>query len=129
MNRLKKAFAILFYLLQKIFRAFKAKDNTGIPETRRKNENVIEHYQLLDELKASVDKEVVIQSKKLSHLYQNQIKDINNEFSGKILEIDDDWIKLELNRTHLTQDRSPDYLYFKTKVIIDFSIKKKNLKK
>ncbi len=128
MKTLRSLLAILFYLWQKMKRAFTSKKNPRIEEKKniRKNENIIKHYQLLDNLQANIGREVVIQSKNLSHLYQNQIKDSNNEFRGKLLEVDDDWLKLELHSSAKNSHRSPDYLYFKTKVIVAFTLIEKN---
>ena len=116
--------AILFYFFQKIKNSFKPRKKSVFTERKevRKNESIISHYQLLDELQANIGKEVIIQSKDLNHLYQNQIRDANNDVRGKIIEVDDDWIILELHRAHLQHGRSADYLYFKTKVIVDFTI-------
>ena len=128
MKTLKSLFAILFYLSQKMKRAFTPKKSPKLTEKRRirKNENIIKHYQLLDDLQANIGKDLIIQSKNLNHLYQNQIKNANNEFRGKLLEVDDDWLKLELYSSAMNPDRSPDYLYFKTKVIVAFTLVEKN---
>lgn len=128
MRGLRSLLAILFYLSQKIITALKPNKDSIRKETRkiRNKGNIIEYYQLLDDLKANIGKEVVIQSKNLSHLYQNQIKNTDNEFRGKLLEVDDDWLKLELYSSAMNPDRSPDYLYFKTKVIVAFTLVEKN---
>lgn len=128
MRGLKSILAILFYISQKIITALKPNKNSVRNETKkiRNNKNIIEHYQMLDDLQANIGQEVVIQSKNLSHLYQNQIKNTNNEFRGKLLEVDDDWLKLELYSSARNPDRSPDYLYFKTKVIVAFALIEKN---
>lgn len=116
--------AILLYLRRKsMSKLFRKKDSLRRkPQSTRKNASIIRHYELLDQLQENIGQEVVIKFKNLSHLYENQITNQNNEFSGKILAMDDEWIKLEFQPSTLTPDRSPDYLYFKTDIILDFRL-------
>lgn len=89
---------------------------------KRKNGGIISHYELIDTLKENIGQEVTIKVKKVSHLYENQVTDPRNEFTGRVLAVDDEWIKLELKPSALTYDRNPDYLYFRTETILEITV-------
>lgn len=117
---IKKSFSfgktVLLKIIQKRKRKYSQKKKS------EKKSLLIERYELLDHLKANIENRVLIKSENLIHLYQNQVSPSDYTISGRILEVDDDWIKLELEPSSFLKTRGPDYLYFKTDVIIDFTV-------
>lgn len=119
MSWLASLLAILLYFKRKsLAKIIKRKDSS--PGKKRKNTAIISHYELLDRLQENIGQEVMIQSKNQAHLYENQLTNTNRDFKGKIIAVDDIWIKLELNASSFPMDRRPDYLYMRTEMIANF---------
>lgn len=89
---------------------------------KRKNASILSYYELIDTLQENIGKEITIKFKNVSHLYENQVTNPRNEFKGRVLAVDDEWVKLELKSPASTFDRSPDYLYFKTETILEIVV-------
>lgn len=118
--------AFLLYFKRKNVFKFLRKRYISYRKNKKLNKDstFIEQYERIDHLKENIGEIVTIRSKDLTHLYHNQIKEADYELTGKILELDDDWIKLEYIQPVFTQNRDPDYLYFRTDAIVDFSVNK-----
>lgn len=106
-------------ILLKIIR--KSRTNYTEKKKLEKKSLMIKRYELLDKLKENIGNRVFIQSENQIHLYQNDLSPVDYELKGRILEVDDDWIKLERYPSNYLKARGPDYLYFKTDVIINFT--------
>lgn len=119
-----KLISIIYYLIQKMIKKLiptrNLKDKKEEP--KRNNHPLIEHYELVDQLKANVGKHVTMKTQNLTHLYQNQINDRNFELRAQIIEVDDEWIKLELSSNRYLNVRTHDLLYFRVDLIIDFYV-------
>lgn len=82
---------------------------------------MIERYELIDHLKSNIGKNIIVDLDNFVPFNQNQLPREDYEFKGRILDVDDDWVKLEFTPSVILNPRGPDYLYFRTELIIDFT--------
>lgn len=92
-----------------------------IKQENKKVSLLLKHYEMIDGLREQINQEVEIHSKNLIFHQQNQISSKSFRVMGRILEVDDHWIKMEYFPSKYLKVRGPDYLYFRTEVIIDFT--------
>lgn len=114
----------LIHLIKRIFTRSIKNKKEGYTEKKKleKKALMIKQYELIDNLKRNIGKNIIIDLDNYVHLNQNQISRKDYEFKGRVLDVDDDWIKLEFTPSIVLNPRGPDYLYFRTEVIIDFTL-------
>lgn len=88
---------------------------------KEESNSLIKHYEMTDALKENIGNTVYIYTQNMTNYYQNQIAADKFNFNGKILDVDDNWIKIEFSPPKSFNVRGPDYLYFRTDLIIKFS--------
>lgn len=107
----------LFFLKSdKILEALKSKDPIFQKEKAEKQKLEIEERdELLSNLKENIGNICTIKSKELIYIAQK------NEMTGKILDVDEDWIELEYTSKGLRKKETVNHLVFKTSNIESFS--------
>lgn len=98
----------------------KKEENYSINKKKDKVSSLLKHYEMIDALKEEINQVVEIHGKNLILRQHNQISSNNFVVKGKILEVDDHWIKMEYHPSKYLKVRGPDYLYFRTDAIMNF---------
>lgn len=114
--------AKIFYLFKALFSKEPPKETEHYSLNKKEEEKspLLKHYEMIDALIENINQEVEIHSDNLIRHQQNQISTESFIVKGKILDVDDHWIKMECYPSKYLKVRGPDYLYFRTEVIIDF---------
>lgn len=115
---------IIFYLkINDILEIIRSKD----PEYKKKEKEkrrieLEEKYELIENLKLNIGNIITIKSEELIFINQNKVIGDITELTGKILEIDEEWINLEYKTKSLIKKDSLNHFLFRTDSIDSFSI-------
>ncbi|SFO18301.1 hypothetical protein [Proteiniclasticum ruminis] len=116
------AVIILYYKMEDVLEILKKKD----PEYQKnkhkeKKIEIEEKHKLVDQLKANIGNVVTIKSDDLIYTNQNNMAWDMSELTGKILEIDEDWINLEYRSKKIIKKECSDHFIFRTDSIKSFT--------
>lgn len=116
------AVILLYYKMENVLEILKNKD----PEYQKikhkeKQIEIEEKHELIDQLKANIGNIVTIKSDDLIYTNQNNMTWDISELTGKILEIDEDWINLEYRSKKIIKKECSDHFIFRTDSIKSFT--------
>lgn len=116
------AVILLYYKMESILEILKNKD----PEYQKikhkeKQIEMEEKHELIDQLKANIGNIVIINSDDLIYTDQNNSAWDMSELTGKVLEIDEDWINLEVKSKKIMKKDSLNQFIFRTDSIKSFT--------
>lgn len=112
---------LLYFKMKNILEILKNKD----PEyqnnkNKEKQIEIEEKHKLIDQLTANIGNIVTIKSYDLNFIHQNRAWD-TSKLTGKILEVDEDWISLEYKSKRFVKKDSLDHFIFRTDSIESFT--------
>ena len=117
------AVILLYYKMESVLEILKNKD----PEYQKikhkeKQIEMEEKYELIDQLKANIGNVVSINSDDLIYTNLNNSAWDMSKLTGKVLEIDEDWINLEVKSKKFMKKDHLNQFIFRTDSIKSFTI-------
>lgn len=115
----------LFYSLFQKYLATTQNKKSHYLKEKKKIHQISQRRELIRILKENIGHVVTIQSKDFIHVHQNRIINNDEKVTGKILEVDEDWINIEYDSRQFVKKDSPDQLIFRIdsirQLIVDLS--------
>lgn len=116
------AVILLYYKMADLLEILKRKDpEYQKSKQKEKQIEIEEKYELINQLKANIGNIVTIKSNELIYVNQNKIFSDMSELTGKVLEIDEDWINLEVKSKKIIKENRLDHFIFRTDSIKSFT--------
>lgn len=116
------AVILLYYKMADLLEILKRKDpEYQKSKQKEKQIEIEEKYELINQLKANIGNIVTIKSNELIYVNQNKIFRDMSELTGKVLEIDEDWINLEVKSKKIIKENRLDHFIFRTDSIKSFT--------
>lgn len=110
---------LFFYKINRIPESLKSKE---IDSHREQIVEIKDKKMLVQILKENIGNVVTIQSKDLTCVYENRLIEDNREITGKILDVDDDWLNIEFDSRQFIKKDSSDQLVFRIDRINKFFV-------
>lgn len=116
------AVILLYYKMADLLEILKRKDpEYQKSKQKEKQIEIEEKYELINQLKANIGNIVTIKSNELIYVNQNKIFSDMSVLTGKVLEIDEDWINLEVKSKKIIKENRLDHFIFRTDSIKSFT--------
>lgn len=119
------AFAIPIVLILFYYKTEDAPEALKSKEADSRQEQMIEikdEQTLVQILKENIGNIVTIQSKDFTCIYKNCLIDDNREVTGRILDVDEDWLNIEFDSRQFIKKDSIDQLIFRIDRINSFFV-------
>ncbi len=97
-------------------------ENINTYFSQRKYIEIDERQKLVKKLEENIGNVITIQSDDFIYVHKNQIREDHRKLTGKILEVDDEWINLEYKSSVFTKKERLDQLVFRIDSIDYFFI-------
>lgn len=110
---------LLYFKAVELLEAFKTTDGDSPNEQVMEVEDKQELVQILRGNRGNI---VTIRSNDFTCLYKNRIMEDNREITGKILEVDENWINIEFDSRQFIKKDSLDQLIFRIDRISSFFV-------
>ena len=117
------AVIIFYFKINDILEIIRSKDpEYQKNQKEKKHIEIEEKYELICNLKLNIGNIITIKSNELIFINQNKLAGDITELTGKVLEIDEDWINLEYKTKNFFKKDSLNNFIFRTDSIDSFSI-------